>query len=118
MMDFTASLKYPGPALRKIDELEQQRKTLLEEIARLEKENGFNAQLAHITEPSVRQVLNGVVAEMRSMDREALKDMLGSLAEKVVLDPVGLSCRIHYRIGIEGRNKLASPRGFEPRLPP
>ena len=82
MMDFTASLKYPGPALRKIDELEQQRKTLLEEIARLEKENGFNAQLAHITEPSVRQVLNGVVAEMRSMDREALKDMLGSLAEK------------------------------------
>jgi hypothetical protein len=112
MMDFTASLKDPGPALRKIDELEQQRKTLLEEIARLEKENGFNAQLAHITEPSVRQVLNGVVAEMRSMDHEALKDMLGSLAEKVVLDPVGLSCRIHYRIGIEGRNKLASPRGF------
>jgi hypothetical protein len=48
--------------------------------------------------------------DIASMDREALKDMLGSLAEKVVLDPVGLSCRIHYRIGIEGRNKLASPR--------
>jgi len=28
MMDFSASLKDPGPALREIDELEQQRKVL------------------------------------------------------------------------------------------
>lgn len=50
--------------------------------------------------------------------REALKDMLASLAEKIVLDPASLECEIQYRIGIQGRNKLASPRGFAPRLPP
>ena len=66
----------------------------------------------------VKQLLRGVVEEMQSMEREALKDMLASLAEKVVLDPTSLECQIHYRIGIQGRNRLASPRGFEPRLPP
>jgi hypothetical protein len=45
------------------------------------------------------------------MDREGLKDMLASLADKVVLDPANLECRIHRRIGIEGRNRVASPRG-------
>ena len=55
---------------------------------------------------------------MRSMQPEALKDMLASLTEKIVLDATTLECQIHYRIGIEGRNRLASPRGFEPRLPP
>jgi site-specific DNA recombinase len=118
MMDFTASLQDPGPALRKIDELEQQRKAVLEELARLEKESGLNSQLAEITEPMVKQLLRGVVEEIQAMDREGLKDMLASLADKVVLDPANLACRIHYRIGIEGRNRVASPRGFEPRLPP
>ena len=42
------------------------------------------------------------------MDREGLKDMLSSLAKKIVLDPANLECQIHNRIGIEGRNKLAS----------
>ena len=38
---------------------------------------------------------------MRVMRREALKDMLASLAEKIVLDPANLDCQIHYRIGID-----------------
>ena len=51
MMDFTASLQNAGPALRKIDELEQQRKAVLEELARLEKESDLNSQLAEVTHP-------------------------------------------------------------------
>jgi hypothetical protein len=54
------------------------------------------------------------------MRREALKDFLACLTERIVLDPHSLDCQIHYRIGIEGRNKVASPRGnlFEKiRLP-
>jgi len=72
----------------------------------------LTTQLAAITKPAVKQLLRGVVEEMREMQREALKDMLASLAEKIVLDPITLQCQIHYRIGIEGRNKLASPRGL------
>ena len=37
MMDFAASLKDPAPALRKIEELEQQRKLLADEIAQTER---------------------------------------------------------------------------------
>jgi len=40
------------------------------------------------------------------------------LIEKVVFDPETGACRIHYQIGIENRNKLASPTGFEPVSPP
>jgi len=78
----------------------------------------LNSQFAQISEPAVRQLLRGAVQEIEVMDREGLKDMLSSLAKKIVLDPANLECQIHNRIGIEGRNKLASPRGFEPRLPP
>jgi hypothetical protein len=113
MMGLTASLQDPAPALRKIEELEVQRKVFAAEIASLEREQGVNAGLATITEPAVKQLLGGVVEEMHLMRREALKDMLASLAEKVVLDPATLECQIHYRIGIDGRNELASPRGFE-----
>ena len=117
-MEFACALSDPAPALRKVEELEQQRKQLADEIARLEKEQGLTTRLAAITEPAVKQLLRGVVQEMRAMQREALKDMLASLTEKIVLDPLTLQCQIHYRIGIEGRNKLASPRGCQPRLPP
>src|SRR5689334_8279767 len=71
----------------------------------------MNSQFAQISEPAVRQLLRGAVQEIEVMDREGLKDMLSSLAKKIVLDPANLECQIHYRIGIEGRNKLASPRG-------
>ena len=62
--------------------------------------------------------MRDVVEEMRVMHPDAMKDMLSSLAEKIVLGARSLECHIHYRIGIEGRDKLESPRGFEPRLPP
>jgi hypothetical protein len=91
---------------------------VLEELARLEKESGLNSQLAEITELMVKQLLRGVVQEIQAMAREGLKDMLASLADKVVLDPANLECRIHYRIGIEGRNRVASPRGFASNCPP
>jgi len=80
--------------------------------ASLEKEQGINAGLATITEEAVKQLLGGVVEELRLMRREPLKNMLASLAEKVVLDPASLECQIHYRIGINGRNRLASPRAL------
>ena len=73
MMDFAASLKDPAPALRKIEELEQQRKLLADEIAQTEREHGINARLSEVTEPAVKQLLRGVVEEMRSMQPEAFE---------------------------------------------
>ena len=36
----------------------------------------------------------------------------------IKLDPSTMTCAQLYRISLPSRNKLASPRGFEPRLPP
>ena len=86
-MDLAASLQGPGPALRKIEQLEGQRKLVAADIASMGKEQGINAGMAKVIGPMVKQLLCAVVEAMRVMRREALKDMLASLAEKIVLDP-------------------------------
>ena len=37
----------------------------------------------------------------------------GREVEKTVLEPEFLDCKIHYRIPVENRNKIASPRGTD-----
>jgi hypothetical protein len=37
--------------------------------------------------------------------------LLMAATERIEIDPDTLECSIHYRIGWEGRNKVASPRG-------
>ena len=51
-------------------------------------------------------------------DRERLKDFLLAVLDRIELEPRTLNCEICYRIPFSQGNKLASPRGFEPRLPP
>jgi hypothetical protein len=63
-----------------------------------------------IVSPTDSTGKNGPDRTLTLVRREALKDMLASPAENVVLDPATLDCQIHYRIGLDGRNKLASPR--------
>lgn len=117
-MDIALELANRGPVLRKIDELETQRNTLVTEINRLDQERQFSAVFGDITEKQVAQLLEGVIAQMQGMQREALKDMLGNLLDQVELDPDTLACRLHYRIGVESWDKVASPRRFELLSPP
>jgi hypothetical protein len=76
----------------------------------------LNRQLAEVTEPMVKQLLRGVVEEIQAMDRGGLKDMLASLADKVVLDPANLECRIltgsGSRAGIQWRPHGDSNPGY------
>ena len=60
------------------------------------------------------QFLAGVAANIEEMDREALKDFLSTLVERITLDPANHECQIHYRIGLDQRTKVASPRAFVP----
>ena len=47
--------------------------------------------------------------------RSAMRRKLTSLLDRVTFDPVSRQAVLHYRLtGVE----MASPRGFEPRLPP
>ena len=56
---------------------------------------------------TLRQVLE---ARLEHLDREKLKDFLFTICERVTLDAETLTARIHYKIPLTRRNRVASPR--------
>ncbi len=118
MMELGAQMENPAPALREVDTLEKRRSILVEEVTRLEKEYMAASLLDCITETHVQKFLVGIAENMDEMDREAMKDFITTLVERITLDPASHECQINYRIGLDLRNKVASPRGFEPLSPP
>jgi alanine racemase len=68
------------------------------------------------TERDVEVLLTGLASHLAEAEREGLRDMLAEVVERFELDPKTLTCRVHYRIS--SGKLMASPRGFEPRLPP
>ena len=118
VMDLVVKLINPDPALKKINELETQRKTLEDQIARLELEESMRSALANITEAQVSGILKNFTENFRSIPKERWKESIKPLVEHIVLDPETLDCCIHYRIAVDDRLGMASPRGFEPLLPP
>lgn len=107
-MDLVLKAAHPEPIMRKVDELEGQRKVLATEIERLEKDYQIALMMQDVTEEQVTKLLSGVLSEMQNMHTASLKDLLNGLLEQVTLDPASLECRIHYRIGIGGE-LMASP---------
>jgi len=105
MMELAGEMTIAAPALRKVEELEGRRQTIVAEINRIEREQSAERVMAGITGDQVR----GILAEV--LDHAPRRQVLDSLVERVALDPVTLDARIEYRI--EYRQKLASPRGSE-----
>ncbi len=116
MGELAAAAEAPRVFLEKIQEAERERATLLGELEAAEAEERAAQALRTISAQDVRRILDGFVAHLEALDREALKDFLGGLVEQIELTADAAECRIHYRISTG--NKLATPRGFEPRLPP
>jgi site-specific DNA recombinase len=104
-----AQLEDAAPALREIEKLERERKGLDADIKRLEKEYMASQAMGKITREDIKQMLSGLLFELRAMDRETLKDMLNGLIEEVCLDPHTLDCIIRYRVG----DKMASPGVYD-----
>jgi DNA invertase Pin-like site-specific DNA recombinase len=112
-MDLAAKLADPGPAVRKIDELEAERLRLGGEIKRSEVDYQAAVAMASITEGKVKMLLNWLLQEMDTGNRESLKDFLATILETVTLDPVTMEARLHYRIGLASGDLMASPRGSD-----
>jgi hypothetical protein len=74
--------------------------------------------IADITEKAVEHLLDNMANDMATLDAAELRDFLRARIGRIVMDAETLNCRIHYEIPAETGDKLASPRGFEPRLPP
>ena len=117
MMEMASNLNNPAPALREVDKLERARNAQLSEIRRLEAEYTAASMLDDISEAKVEQFLRGLAEDIDSFSKESLKEFLSNLIGQVTLDPASHECQIDYRIAVDLRNKVASPRGFEPLLP-
>lgn len=108
MMELAGQMSIAAPALRKVEELEGRRQSLVAEISRIERERAADEAMAAINEPQVRAILSNMMDVATHADK---RQILDSIIERVALDPSTLEARIEYRI--EYRQKLASPRRCE-----
>lgn len=109
-MDMASQLETPGPVLRKIEELEKDRIRLAAEIKTAQRDAAMANAAATITDAQVGQLLDTIAGNMDGLDREQLKDFLTGFCEGITLDPDSVTARIHYKIPLALRNKMASPR--------
>ncbi len=63
-------------------------------------------------------MLKNISEEFDTEESVYLKVAISSIVESVILDDATLEATVMYRIGYPTGDKLASPRGFEPRSPP
>lgn len=119
-LELAAGLQDPAPALQKVDSLEQRRKALQADMARLESEYAQSRALAVLTEENVRKMLDGFAADLNAAKNEPLaKSLIRSMVEKISLDPKTLEARIHYQVAVDTEGVcVAFPRGFEPLYSP
>ncbi len=99
-------------------ELETEQTRLLAEKGQCAQRAGIKASLLDMTPDHVRWMLSLEAMGAPSLQgeqRQRVRERLSLLLECISLDPSTRELRLHYRFtGV----KVASPRGFEPRLPP
>jgi len=119
--------------LAKIRETETALTALREQRAAWAERKALKERLLAINEKDLRRVLAANALKLRGEDeltldmvgyseklrmgRSELRRVLTTMVERVQLDPKTRRFTIRYRLPATGV-KLASPRGFEPRLPP
>lgn len=113
-MDMAEKLETPGPVLRKVDELETDRKRLAREMDQARRDAATAAAARAVTEGQVGKMLDAMATDMERLDREKLKDFLFTICEGITLNPDTLTAGIHYKIPLRGRDRVASPRLAEP----
>ncbi len=89
---------------------------LADERASLEMNQEAAEVLRAIGEKDAKAILANLADNLALTDRDATKELLEGLLEKVELCPASLNARLHYHFA--AGDLVASPRGFEPRLPP
>ena len=63
-------------------------------------------------------MLDDLSATLAELPLDEQRDVLRGFIEHVEIDPATLEGRICYHFSALSGDKVASPRGFEPRLPP
>lgn len=105
--------------IAKLDELEVERTGLLAERATAADRARMKKNLRRITAKQVEAMLEFApvnIAEGSEIDVPYMRRTLGALVRRIELDPQARTVQFNYTVGLGA--KLASPRGFEPLLPP
>ena len=100
-----------------LEKLEAERENFASQFDAATEDEKARATLRGLTLADVKRFLAGIAAQMEA-EPELLADAIGSIVDKVVLDPATMEAVVTYKIASLTGNKVASPRGFEPRLPP
>lgn len=109
-----AELEDPAPVLRQVEALERERRELHQRREEARREEESDRILAGVSEGSMRRLVTEIADTLvDDGDREALKDALRALAERIVLDPADLTCRVHYRVALVSRDRVVTPGGSE-----
>lgn len=107
-MNAALMLEDPAPAMRKIDELERDRKRLVAEMAALDEEAELRKAAAQVRPETIKALLDTFD---QAGDTADWKVLLQAMVDHIDLDPTDLSCRIHYRISNATWESVASLRG-------
>jgi hypothetical protein len=118
-LDLAAELANPAPVLRRVQDLEHQRASLVDELARLREQRTTQAASASIDATQMRALLPRLFAEISESAakakpgrRSAARQALSQVVERIELDPIAQIAHLHF--AVRGGDNLASPRGFEP----
>lgn len=106
-VDMALAVEDAGPFLRRVDQLESERKATEDELQRMKQDSATAAALDSVTAAQVSKILRERLQELEQGDR--VRSVLSALVDKVVLDPSSLDCRIHYRV-TDRWQSMASPR--------
>lgn len=103
----------PAPLLRQMEQVEAERARLSDALAAADELRAQRLATSKITEHEVRRLLVERAARIEEADPMAVREVLSDMIAKVEIH--GTNLQVHYRFG---RDKVASPRGFEPRSLP
>jgi len=118
IVELMVSAESTRPLMRMLSELESSREKLIKEVKLREEEMAAVKELKKITEGEVSHLLNDLSVELEEKQGELLKDLILKIVDKVVLDDKNPTQLMIYYSIINRGVIMASPRGFEPLLPP
>jgi site-specific DNA recombinase len=104
--------------LRSIEKMEIERNELQNQLIEYREAESNQKTFRDLKLSEVKTMLNTVADELGNENQMLLKDALGSIIDTVILDEASMQATVTYKINNVTGDKMASPRGFEPRSPP
>lgn len=115
-VDLAAQMDDPAPILRRVKDLEHQRSQLVDELNLKLAAQGQQRAAVVVDESQIRAALRRIVLKITECAadddrRPAARQALAQAVERIELDPVSLTARVHF--AVHTGDNLASPRGPE-----